>query len=109
MAFGPPNSVAIAAPIPTDYFGSYSGVAAAVQTQHTQHYHIQPIVPTTLERLINGPVSVLNPATVVPKLPGVAPVPPGAFQIPFASRTREFISRFDYTNPLSWWRRQLGR
>lgn len=120
---GPPNSVAIAAPIPNQYFGTVTGLAATIPTVHTQLGHAQPVVATPPVQVhpnpignaagIGGPLPVdLGPARgYLP--PAFAPptLPPGLFQpVPgtIFARFQRFMNAGQFTNPVSYWQRQIA-
>lgn len=110
----PPQSVAVAAPIPTHYFSQATGPLLAYPSAFQQTGHVQPSATTI--PVFRNPIQP-NPGQIVPvalppslgqvKLPGnwrsilPAKVPGPVMRIGTA------IQNWQFTNPVSYWQRQI--
>lgn len=94
---GPPNSVAIASALPTNYFGSAFGLAATQPSHALFSGHVQPVVPIPHAPKIGG-------SNLLDLRDGVQPIPTPA---PQGRRIQAWLNQFDLTNPVSWWKRQI--
>ena len=95
----PPNTVAIASPIPTHYFGQAYGSAAAYPASFQFHGMAQPNIATMHPDI----------STILPVMPGgthqVAPI---IGRVPVQQRVGDIVNNWGEMNPLSWWRRQIA-
>lgn len=107
----PPNSVAVASPIPTSYFGDTFGALAAFPSAYTWHGLVQPFIPTAHDdydssgRTLRPWPVVPNPAPIASPAPPIEPV----HVWPGFSNLRRIVNNLpqSFENPLSWWKRQL--
>ena len=99
---GPPNSVAIASPLPNTYFGDVYGAVAHFPSSFQFHGSIQPFIPAA-NYDVDSTGRTLPPfKPEAPKVTTILDRWRTAFQ-----RSSTFGLPAAIENPLSWWQRQL--